>query len=235
MKKYKTYDGGKSGNGTYQHIINHIPKCNIYIEPFFGNGGVYHNLKRPALSIINDINPGVIDGLVYDGSTKVFNKDFQEVIDEYDCISHGVFYYLDPPYLFETRKSQRRLYKYEMDIKGHERLLTKALIVNNNCMISHYPCEMYDSYLKDWHTFDFQSTTRNGVRTERIYMNYPKPDILQDFRYLGTNFTDRQRIKRKIDRQLKKLESLPILERTGILSALIDKYNSASMQLIRKE
>lgn len=234
MKKYATYNGGKNGNGTYQNIINHIPKHDIYVEPFFGNGGIYHNLKRPRLSVINDINPGIIDGLNYGSCTKILNMDYQEVIYKYDYIVQGVFFYLDPPYLMETRKSQKRLYQFEFTESDHVQFLTMANTVKSNCMISHYPCKMYDDALKGWYTFDFESMTRAGLRTERIYMNYPPPTILQDFRYLGTDFTDRQRIKRKIERQLKKLEALPILERTGILSAVIDKYNSASAELVTK-
>ena len=63
-------------------------------------------------------------------------------------------------------------------------------------MISYYPCSLYDRYLRGWNHFDFQSMTRNGMAAERIYINYSKPHILQDYRYLGYGFKDRQRIKR---------------------------------------
>ena len=36
MKNNDSYFGGKSGNGTYQQIINEIPKCKIYLEPMVG-------------------------------------------------------------------------------------------------------------------------------------------------------------------------------------------------------
>ena len=44
---FKSYNGGKGGSGTYQSIINYIPKCSIYVDAFAGNGGVFFNLKLP--------------------------------------------------------------------------------------------------------------------------------------------------------------------------------------------
>lgn len=91
-------------------------------------------------------------------------------------------------------------------------------------MVSHYPCDLYNEGLAGWRTLDYQSMTRKGLRTERLYMNYPAPNKLQDYRYIGKDFTDRQRIKRKIDREIKKLHRLPALERNAILQALQEKY-----------
>jgi hypothetical protein len=48
--------GGKAGNGTYQAIINHIPKCDVFIDAMVGNGGIFFNLNLPALTVINDID-----------------------------------------------------------------------------------------------------------------------------------------------------------------------------------
>ncbi len=51
-------------------------------------------------------------------------------------------------------------------------------------------------------------------------MNYPQPEELHDYRYLGEDFVDRQRIHRKIQRHVDKLLGLPVLERNAILAAL---------------
>lgn len=233
IKPFSTYNGGKHGNGTYQQIINHIPQCKIFVDGFVGNGGILFNLKLPPLTIINDIDPSVIDryNCYRSPSVIIENLDYTAVIDKYDNKTRDTFFYFDPPYLFETRSTQQKYYKFDFTDSDHFKFLSMVNTVKSNCMISHYPCKLYNDALKDWYTHDFKSMTRGGLRTERIYMNYPTPSVLQDFRYLGTDFTDRQRIKRKIERQLKKLESLPELERIGIISAVIDKYNHTAAQL----
>ena len=39
-----TYSGGKNGNGTFQTIINEIPRCDVYFELFAGSAAVYNNM-----------------------------------------------------------------------------------------------------------------------------------------------------------------------------------------------
>ncbi|WP_113636066.1 DNA adenine methylase [Nubsella zeaxanthinifaciens] len=234
MKKpFKTYNGGKAGNGTYQQIINQIPKHRIYVEPMVGNGGVLHNLKLPSITVINDLDGSVIEK--YDET--LFATDLVKSNYSYEVITNvfdrqkDVFFYFDPPYLFSTRKSKKPLYNYEWTEADHVEFLTLANSIKSNCMISHYPCELYDTMLAGWRTHDFQSMTRNGLRTERIYMNYPEPEILQDYRYTGTDYRERQRIKRKVTRHISKLEALPNDERNAILSAVMDKYGATAVTL----
>jgi hypothetical protein len=52
-------------------------------------------------------------------------------------------------------------------------------------------------------------------------MNYPEPKELHDYSLLGKDRTDRQRIKRKIERHVKRLQALSVLERKAILNALL--------------
>ena len=62
-------------------------------------------------------------------------------------------------------------------------------------------------------------------------MNYSKPLILQDYKYLGKDFIDRQRIKRKVKRFIAKLDNMQADERTAILKSVIDKYSYTSATL----
>ena len=55
------YPGGKHGAGSYQTIINQISPLSVYIEPFVGSGGVFHNLALPRHTIINDLDKSIID------------------------------------------------------------------------------------------------------------------------------------------------------------------------------
>ena len=62
-------------------------------------------------------------------------------------------------------------------------------------MISHYPCDLYDSILKNWNRFDFKSTTRRGLATDSIYYNYDLDGHLHDYSYIGANFRERESLQ----------------------------------------
>jgi len=228
-KIFKTYNGGKNGNGTFQNIINNIPKCTHFIEVFGGSCAISRNIILPCSTVINDIDRSIYIKLLelskhLQSNVVVENESYSHIIDKYDVVSCNTFFYMDPPYLFSTRKSGKKLYNYEFSDDDHVNFLTMANKVKSNCMISHYPCELYDTYLKDWRTFDFESSTRHGMRTERIYMNYQQPENLQDYRYVGANYIHRQQIKRKISRWIKNIDEMETYEKKALLSAIIAKY-----------
>jgi 16S rRNA G966 N2-methylase RsmD len=230
------YPGGKNGSGVYQWIINQIPPHDGYAEPFLGGGAILQ-AKRPALSSIAvDLDPvavrrfqgkgaalGIPDLTVIQGDGIEWLEDMQPVLSERD------FVYLDPPYLMSTRKSQRDLYAHELSDDDHRRLL--AIILNLRCMvaISGYWSEMYNEALESWRSSTFNTMTRGGSpATEYLWMNYAPPVALHDYRYLGYNFRERERIKRKKTRWLKRLETMPDAERYAMLAA-IDELRGGSV------
>jgi len=79
---------------------------------------------------------------------------------------------------------------------------------------------LYDEQLTDWRTIEFQSMTRGGVRTEKLWMNY-EPEAAHWATFAGKNFTDRQRIKRKADRWAENYKKLSAQERLAILATLL--------------
>ena len=91
-------------------------------------------------------------------------------------------------------------------------------------MISGYKSQLYMDSLKGWNTHSFQSTTHNGTATEWIWMNYPPPEELHDYRYLGDNFRERERIKKKTKRWISRLKQMPVLERQALLSTIYSTY-----------
>ena len=58
------------------------------------------------------------------------------------------------------------------------------------------------------------------MATEWIWMNYPPPVELHDYRYLGDNFRERERIKKRTKRWVARLKKMPVLERKAFLSAI---------------
>ena len=130
--------------------------------------------------------------------------------------------YCDPPYVLSTR-GNRRIYRYELTDAQHRRLLKIIKRLPCMVMISGYYSEMYASALKDWNSIQFEAMTRGGhTATEWLWYNFPEPVALHDYRYLGKNFRERERIKRKKLRWVNRLERMPLLERRALLSAIAD-------------
>lgn len=61
--------------------------------------------------------------------------------------------------------------------------------------------------------------TRGGVRTEKIWMNYPE-GAAYSHAFAGKDYNDRYRIKRKAQRWKEKFAALPPAERLAIMVAL---------------
>jgi site-specific DNA-adenine methylase len=213
------YQGGKGG--VFQKLINHMPPHEVYIETHLGGGAVMRNKRAARSNIGIEIDPEVV-GMW----TKVNPIGFELVHD--DAINYLNNYrftgkelvYCDPPYLRETRKNGERLYKYEYSYEQHIELLEVLKTLSCMVMISGYESTLYKESLKGWHTHSFRAVCHHGVATEWLWMNYRNPVELHDYRYLGNTFRERERIKRKSERWVAKLQSMPILERQALLAAM---------------
>jgi DNA adenine methylase len=131
-----------------------------------------------------------------------------------------VLIYADPPYLHHTRTSRKR-YRYEMTDAQHVELLAALSAVPAHVILSGYPSALYDDALPGWRTREFQVMTRGGsARTEKLWFNFP-PDAVHWATYAGSNFTDRQRIKRRAASWAGKYQRLPPGERLAVLAGLL--------------
>jgi hypothetical protein len=103
----------------------------------------------------------------------------------------------------------------------HRRLLRVVMALPCPVLISGYASRLYAEMLKGWRHTTFQTMTR-GARpaTEWLWANFPEPVELHDYRYLGSGFRERERIKRKKQRWARRIEGMPILERQALLLAL---------------
>lgn len=225
-----TYPGGKGG--VYQKLINLIPPHKTYIETHLGGGSVLRN-KRPAeINIGIDIDFDLIEKWRADPLPPFLTSDNLELFCSpaldffkvHKLDDHKMFIYCDPPYLHSTRKD-KKIYKYEYTDEQHEELLKKIKGFGCMVMISGYYSEMYMDELSGWNHKSFQAMTRHGLATEWVWMNYPDPVELHDYSYIGKNFRERERIKKKIDRWVRKLKNLPVLERQAIITA-VNSVNS---------
>ncbi|MFC1864072.1 DNA adenine methylase [Thermodesulfobacteriota bacterium] len=224
------YPGGKGG--VFQRLINLMPPHEVYIESYLGGGAVMRN-KRPAGRNIGiEIDPKVIKMWEDINQTgfDLIHSDAITFLTSYPFTGKELVY-CDPPYLRETRKKYYPLYKYEYTQKQHMELLEVIKSLPCLVMISGYKSTLYSRSLENWRTYSFQAACHHGVATEYIWMNYPAPVELHDYHYLGDTFRDRERIKLKSERWVKRLRAMPVLERQALLAA-IDNLNRTKAEKI---
>lgn len=215
------YPGGKNGAGVYQKLISLIPPHRLFVEAFLGSGAILKR-KRPAAQNIGiDIAAEVIDAFPRRPDLELITANAVDWIASREWDS-SAFIYCDPPYLGTARaSSDRGIYSHEMlSDRDHERLLEVITRVPAMVMLSGYGSVLYDRTLAGWRRIEFKAMTRGGLATEVVWMNYPEPTALHDYGFLGEDFHDRLRIRRKLSRWTAKLASLPPLERAAILEAL---------------
>jgi DNA adenine methylase len=235
------YPGGKNGAGVFQRIVTMMPPHDVYIEPFLGGGAVMR-LKRPAsLNVGLDMSAAAVDawrsgslkGAMAIAEPGAAGRSVETsplfllgVGDAFSFLRTFPFrgselVYLDPPYLMSTRSSGKR-YDHELTDVDHRRLLRWAIANPCRVMISGYHSEMYARALQHWRCCRFNAMTRGGVAEEYLWMNFPESVALHDYKYLGENFRERERIKRKKRRWVGRLAKMPLLERRAMLAAIAD-------------
>ena len=149
--------------------------CFIYVNrsSFNGVGGFSTNLitRRNMSKSVSDYL-SMIDYLpqIHNrlSSVIVENRDIFELIPKYD--SKETFFYLDPPYVHETRSSTTS-YEQQMTNEQHEQLIN---LINNSkgmFLISGYYHPIYDN-LRNFNRIDFESPNSGSDSIETLWFNY---------------------------------------------------------------
>src|SRR6516162_7048363 len=105
----------------------------------------------------------------------VLNRPALEVIRSQD--GPDTLFYLDPPYLPQT-KASAAFGPLEMSVTQHEELLHVNLDVMGEVMLSGYPSGMYDTRLSGWsrHEFRLPNSAASGLMkrdmTEVMWCNF---------------------------------------------------------------
>lgn len=216
-------NGGKGGAGVYQQIINQIPPHRVYIEAFLGAGAVLRAKAPAAIAIGIDVDEQLIGRWAGAPGVTTICGDALAFLAGY-AWRGDEFVYCDPPYLMSTRSSARPIYRHEFaTIEQHRALLTLLRTLPCAVAISGYWSPLYELELVGWRAITFQTVKHSGhVATEYLWMNYPEPLELHDYRYLGRSYRERERIKRKQQRWRARLRAMPALERYALLSVLTD-------------
>ena len=88
-----------------------------------------------------------------------------------------VFYYIDTPYLHETRVS-KDVYDHEMSFEQHSELLELIKQSKDKILISGYHSELYNKELKSWNSDEYGIVNHSGQgkkkqkRVEVVWKNY---------------------------------------------------------------
>ncbi len=222
-----SYTGGKGAPGIFQTIINQMPPHRVYVEAFLGAGSVLRH-KRPAVATI---------GIERDGHVLASHWRGDEVpglqLVEADAIrwlrchrwQGDELVYADPPYLMETRRTQDGYYRYELSAADHRRLLRVLKTLPVPVLVSGYWSELYACELHGWRTISFQAwTRRRQPATEWLWMNFPEPQALHDYRWLGRGFREREKLTRQQRRWRARLARMTQLQRQALLWAIQETW-----------
>jgi len=82
-----------------------------------------------------------------------------------------ILFYLDPPYVYDTRTSSTRgFYVHEMTDEDHTELAEAAHTVKGPVVVSGYPSTLYKRLYKDWFTVElpYWTVQGNGTRQPRM-------------------------------------------------------------------
>lgn len=213
-----TYVGGKNGAGVFQRIINQVPPHSVLIEPFMGSGAILRRIRPCSIAIGIDKadRAPYLKGLRH---AKFVQGCGIEFLERYDWRG-GEFVFADPPYLKATRSTMRDLYDFELTDADHERLLRVLVKLPALVMLCGYPSDLYNQALPGWRRIYHQVMTRGGLADECLWLNYPAPVSLHDYRHLGADYRERERIKRKAARWVANLKAMPALEQQAVFSAM---------------
>lgn len=127
------------------------------------------------------------------------------------------FVFCDPPYVMSERSGPQ--YTCELTDDDHLRLICVLSSIRWPVMLCGYVSEIYAS-LEPWRSIDHRVPTRRGLQDERIWMNYIRPSVLHDHRYVGDSRRSRERIRRRQKNWLSQLQAMGDRERQAMLEVL---------------
>ncbi len=233
--------GSKGGAGIAQWLISLMPPHTHYVEAFLGRGVVMRRKLEASVNIGIEIDADTLAKFWFgqDGFDHV-RLSCNDALTELTLLDlpQSALVYADPPYLGTARKDiNRRYYKHDaLSNEWHERFLDVMLSLRCMVIVSGYESELYHAKLAGWRTAYKWTVNRAGAAVrEFVWMNYQEPSLLHDARFVGDDFTDRQRVKRKMERWKKNFVALPADERWAMFAALASVVDDQMPALLVKD
>lgn len=163
---------------------NHNYAINEYVLRRMSRGGLQKSfaksrrLRGGKMGDLNAWNTSIKQLInVYDRvkSAIIYNVDALQIIQLFDDTK--CLYYLDPPYLDETRVS-KKAYEYEMDKTAHIKLLDLVTQCKSKIIISGYHSVLYSKALKNWNIIEkvivnhSSQQKKKPTKVEVLWKNY---------------------------------------------------------------
>lgn len=218
-----SYPGAKSSSGVAQAIVAQMPPHDCYIETHLGSGAIMAAKPAAARNIGIDRSGEALEMVRPFAGLELYQARAEDFLEGFDFAGAGrVLIYMDPPYIRGAGevRGDRRLYQYEYSAADHAALLSLARDLPAAVMISGYPSQLYDSVLRDWRSIEIQAMTRAGVRTEKLWLNFPAGAV-QWASFAGKNHTQRQHVKRQAARWAARYKAMAPARRLAVLAALL--------------
>jgi DNA adenine methylase len=153
-----------SGNLNYRFVVSKVENKAL----------AYEKVKDSLLKIHDRLK-----------NVAILNRDWKDIVEKYD--SEDVLFYIDPPYVLETRNSEG-VYAYEMTDEEHEELVDICSGLKGRVIISGYKNRIYERLERSgWIRLDKEiSLMATAVKTgearekriESVWLNY-KPNCLR--------------------------------------------------------
>lgn len=215
------FPGGK--NQVVKRLINLIPPHDRYVEAFLGSGPILRHKVLAKQDIGIDLSGAAIQAFGPREGVRLLHGNALEILPTLGLQERDLLY-CDPPYLRATRRSQRRLYKYDMGEEGHRALIELVRSLRCQIMISGYPSALYASALSDWQQLSFGGTSHRGRTLECVWLNF-EPGLLHDSSALGDDWSARLAFRRRRQRWCERFESLSLPFQQSILLAFAHSFH----------
>lgn len=231
--------GSKGGAGIAQWLISQMPPHTHYVECCLGRGKVYDKKLAASVNIGIESDAETLREFWFGrdrGDIEIICGDCLEYLPRLD-LPQSALVYADPPYLRSAcQDTTRRYYRHDRpDPEWHGRLLDVLTSLRCMVIVSGYESELYHTRLAHWRTAYKWTVNRGGAAVKEVcWMNFEQPVLLHDSRYVGDNYTDRQRVKRKMERWKKNFLALPADERWAMFAALSSVVDDGMPALLEK-
>jgi DNA adenine methylase len=143
---------------------------------FDGSWGYTRQSRGSSFRNVADLIPPVARRL---RGAVIENLHFRNLIEKYRGLGPDAVWYLDPPYLPQTRTGGK-VYRCEMSRGEHVELLHLIKGIEGSVVLSGYPSMLYDDALDGWHrvTKDVPCFASSGTRSNRASTKPRRTEVL---------------------------------------------------------
>lgn len=214
-----TFQYGRNSSGVSQFLINHVPPVKCMVSLFLGNGLLLDQIKSCETMVAFAAGKNLE---LNNDSIKVFASDYTKNLDWINPVKFGkTLVFINPPAL-EINKQPKLINTDFTSQTEHETLLQKGVKFPTYVMVLATSNNQYDGILlKAGFTkiYLFNQSIENP-KTDCIYINYPVPEQLHDYSFVGQNYRDRDNNKKFIKRTIKQLAEMSPLRRNLIIDTI---------------